>query len=232
MYCFFLLLGSARHSSGLTVPHISTSSSLHSTWYDQSSTQHLCVPSNSLGSNCYSTSNISLPVPQINQKTSDEKLLDPRLISATVRRSLLALHRESQENINLFKKKDKTRSENDVNGALTSIKMKMKLKSKRTNIQQYRSHSNTLSILPIKPNNNNNTDYDRRITTPKENSSYYSRSTNSVVRRSLKLYPKYSTQSTTESETTQDLPLITSIFISTDDDESSKKFIETTEKTS
>jgi len=109
----------------------------------------------------------------------------------------------------------------------------MKSKSKRTNNQQYRPHSNTVSILPIRTSNNN--DYDRRIleyvTTQKENSSYYSKSANSVLRRSLKFYPKYSTQSTTESETTQDLPLITSIFISTDDDESSKKFIETIEKT-
>jgi len=235
--CFVFLLESARYSTGLTVPHISTSSSLQSPWYETSSTQHLCVPSNSLGSNCYSTDNISLPVPQINEKISDEQLLDPRLISPSVRRSLLALHRESQENINLFKKKDQTRSENDVNGALTSLKIRMKSKSKRTNNQQYQPHSNTFSILPIRTsNNNNNNDYDQRIleyvTTEKENSSSYSKSTNPVLRRSLKFYPKYSTQSTTESETTQDLPLITSIFISTDDDESSKKFIETTEKTS
>jgi len=239
--CFFL--GSARYITGLTVPHISTSSSLHSSCnepyiYDTSSNQHLCVPSNSIGSNCYSDGNISLEVPQITPKHSEnssEQLLDPRLISATVRRSLLALHRESQENINMLKKKHKTRSENDVHGALTPSKTKIKTKSKRTDNQQYRPHANTLSALPIRTNSNN---YDRRVleyvTVQKENQSsshFYSRATNPGVRRSLKHYPKHLSQSTSENETTHDLPLITNIYITTDDAESSKTIIETTEKT-
>jgi hypothetical protein len=193
---------------------------------ETSSTQHLCVPSTNLVSNSYSSGNISLPVPQITQQNSGEQLLDPRLIPVTVRRSLLALHRESQENINMFKKKNKTQSENDVYGTLTPLKMKMKSKSKRTYTEQYRPHSKTLSNVPLRTTN---IDYDRRlleyVTMQKENSSslyHPPRSTAPLVRRSLKNYPKYSTQSTSESEPTQDSPLIKSIYKSTDD-ESFKK---------
>jgi hypothetical protein len=196
---------------------MSPSSSSHSSWNETSSVRHLDVPTNSLGSNCYSVGDISLPVPNITPKPSGEQLLDPRMISATVRRSLLALHRESQENINMLKKKDQTRSENDVHAGLTSLKFKMKIKSKCTQ-QQFRPHANTLSILPQLTNSN---DRERRISeyvnTEKENQS------SPLVRRTLIHYPK----SSIESETVQvDPPLMTSVLISTDDDESSKTVIE------
>lgn len=220
MKFFFSFVESARYSPGLTVPHLTSSASSQSSWNDTSSTQRLCVPSNSLKSNYYSTGNVSLPVPQLTPKTTDEQLLDPRLIPATVRRSLLALHRESQENVNFIKKKDKTRSENDVHGALTPLKLKLKSKPKR----QLRPHSNTLSILPLCTNS---PEYDRHsVIIQREN---FSRTLSPIIRRSLRSYPKYSTQSTSESETTPDIPLITNIYISTDDDESSKTIIETTE---
>lgn len=142
--------GSARFPTGLTVPHLTPSSSCQSSWnegctYESSFTQQLDIPSNDLGSNCYSVGDVSLPVPRLYPKTSGEQLLDPRLIPTTVRRSLLALHRESQENINLLKKKKKTQSENDVYKALTSLKLRMKFKSKCIQ-QRYRPHSNTFSI--------------------------------------------------------------------------------------
>lgn len=90
-------------------------------------------------------------------KISGEQLLDPRMISTTVRRSLLALHRESQENINLLKKKKQTQSENDVHKALTSLKLRMKFKSKCIQ-QRYRPHSNTFSILSGRNYNNESSD--------------------------------------------------------------------------
>lgn len=122
-------------------------------------THQLDIPSNDLGSNCYSAGDISLPVPTNVPKASGEQLLDPRLISVTVRRSLLALHRESQENINLLKKRKQTQSENDVRKGLTSLKQRIKLKTKCIQ-QRYRPHSNTFSILPATNNNSNEpTDY-------------------------------------------------------------------------
>lgn len=217
------------------------------------SAQHLSVPLGSLRSNRYSDGNISLPVPQTPQKTSenpDEQLLDPRLISNTVRRSLLALHRESQDNIHVHRSKEKTQSENDVHGAFTPWKIKMKSKLKRTHHhhtqqqqqqQQHhtRPHAQTLAILPGRYNSN---DQERRIseyaimnqeyrfsTPPSRNCSI---SINPTFRRSLKNYPKYSTQSTSESETTQgDLPMIASIYVSIDNDETLKTAHETDEKT-
>jgi len=213
------------------------------------SAQHLSVPSGSLRSNRYSDGNISLPVPQTPQKNSenpDEQLIDPRLIPNTVRRSLLALHRESQENIHIHRTKEKTQSENDVHGAFTPWKIKMKAKLKRTHHQnqqsppqqqqqcQARPHANTLSILPIRQISN---DQERRIseyasmnqehrfsTPPLRNCSI---SINPTFRRSLKHYTKYSTQSTIESDTTQcDLPMIASIYVSAEDDETTKKILE------
>jgi hypothetical protein len=242
---FSFFLGSGRLSVGLTVPHISTPTNARLSWsgpqmmYETSrSAQHLSVPSGGLRSNRYSDGDISLPVPQTPQKTPenpDEQLLDPRLIPKTVRRSLLALHRESQENIHMQRSKEKTQSENDVHGAFTPWKIKMKSKLKRTHHhhqhqkqQQYQSrpHAQTLSILPIRHNSN---DQERRIseyatmnheyrfsTPPSRN---YSISTNPILRRSLKHYSKYSKQSTSESETTQgDVPMITSIYVSVDDE--------------
>lgn len=111
------------------------------------------IPSNDLGSNCYSAGDISLPVPTILPRASGEQLLDPRLISATVRRSLLALHRESQENINLLKKRKQTQSETDVHKVFTSLKLRMKSKTKCLQ-QRYRPHSNTFSILSARNNSN------------------------------------------------------------------------------
>ncbi|CAF2521070.1 unnamed protein product [Rotaria sp. Silwood2] len=250
---------SGRLSTGLTIPYISTPNSLSSSWngsrmHETScSTQHLCVPSNSLRSNRYSDGNISLTVPQNLQKNSenpDEQLLDPRLIPHTVRRSLLALHRESQENIHTHRTKEKTQSENDVHIAFMPWKTKMKSKLKRTHHrtnqqqqqpqqqqqqQQIRSHSNTLSILSIRQNSN---DQERRISDYARMNNEYRFSTppsrncplttNSPFRRSLRHYPKYTTQSTSESETTQnDLPMITSIDVSANDDETAKTVIQT-----
>jgi hypothetical protein len=236
----FLFLGSGRLSAGLVVPHVSTPSSLRSSWagshiYEAScSAQHLSVPSNSLRSNRHSDGNISLPVPQTPQNNSenpDEHLLDPRRISNTVRRSLLALHRESQDNIHMHRSKEKTQSENDVFGAFTPWKIKMKSKLKRTHHHhtQPRPHSNTLSILPLQHNSNDQerriSDYatknfEQRFSTPPSRNYV---ATNPTLRRSLKYCQKYSTQSTTESETTQgELPMITSIYVSAEDDELAK----------
>jgi hypothetical protein len=207
---FVCYLASARCATGLTIPRISQSSSSHSSWNEINTTQHLGIPINDLGSNCYSVGDMSLPVPNVISKSSDEQLLDPRLISETVRRSLLALHRESQENVNMLKKKDKTRSENDVHRVLTTLKSRIKIKSKCTQ-QQFRPHSNTLSILPQQMNSN---DHDYRIL---ENQS------TPLIRRSLIHYPK----SSIESETIQnDTSLIMNVSISTDEDESSKIVIE------
>jgi hypothetical protein len=256
---FFFSLESGRLSTGLVIPHHSTPNSLRSSWngshiYDTScSTQHLCVPSDGLRSNRYSDGDISVPVPQTPQTNSDnpnEQLLDPRRISNTVRRSLLALHRESQENIHMHRPREKTQSENDVHGSFTPWKIKMKLKLKRTHHnhqqqqqQQYvqaRPHSNTLSVVSTHQNSN---DHERRIseyatmnneyrfsTPPLRN---YSFSTAPTLRRSLKHYPKYATQSTSESETTQGDPtLMTSIYVSADDDESAKTITETSREPS
>ncbi|CAF1241796.1 unnamed protein product [Rotaria sp. Silwood1] len=243
---------SGRLSTGLTVPYISTPNSLPSSWNGSQmhetsfSTQHLCVPSNSLRSNRYSDGNISLTVPQILQKNSenpDEQLLDPRLISRTVRRSLLALHRESHENIHMHRTKEKTQSENDVHIAFIPWKIKMKSKLKRTHHRNYpqqqqqliRPHSNTVSILPIQQNSNDQerriSDYARmnheyRFSTPPSRNCPLT--TTLPFRRSLRHYPKYTTQSTTESETTQnDLPMITSIDVSVNNDEATKTIVQT-----
>jgi hypothetical protein len=241
---FSCFLESGRLSTGLTVPNVSTPTSSRQSWngspmYETSrSTQHLSVPSNGLRANRYSDGNISLPVPQNPPKNFDEQLLDPRLIPKTVRRSLLALHRESQENINMHRSKEKTQSENDVHGSFIPWKIKMKSKLKRTHHQQQypiRPHSNTLSILPIRHNSN---DQDRRISDYATMNNEYRFSTpplqnstlliNPLLRRSLKRHPKYSTQSTSESETTQgDLPMITSICVSVDDDETTRTLLET-----
>lgn len=256
----FRLAHNARLTAGLTVPQISTPGSGRLSWNGPPvsetslSAQHLSVPGNSLRYNRYSDGNISLPVPQSPQRTcgnTDEQLLDPRLIPRTVRRSLLALHRESQENINMNRSKEKTQSENDVHGAFTPWKIKMKSKLKRTHhhqqvqqspqLQHYptRPHSNTLSVLPSRHNSN---DQERRISDYASMNSEYRFSTpplrNSTVsmnpspRRSLKHYPKYSTQSTTESEPVPgDLPMITSVYVSIDDDETKKTILETDSST-
>ena len=224
-----LFVGSARVSTELTVPHISSSSSLRSSWNDPKSyetscsTQHLCVPSNRLRTNRYSDGNISLPVPRFvlqSTEPNDEQLLDPRLIPECVRRSLLALHRESQENVNMQRHREKTQSENDVHGSFHPWKIKMKAKLRRTHHhqQQLRPHSNTLAILPTQQNSADRdrpmTDLiavhsDQRYSTPVSHS--HSRATTPTVRRSLIHYTKYSTQSTSESETTThgDLPPMT-----------------------
>lgn len=193
--------------------------------------QHLCVPTHGLRYTRYSDGNISLPVPQIIQKNtekSDEQLLDPRLIPETVRRSLLALHRESQENLNLIKKKGTTQSENDVNGSFAPWKIKMKSKLKRTQQQLSRPHSNTLSILPLRQNSN---EHERRFLENRTINTEYRHltSTTPLARRSLKHYPKYTTQSTTESEPTQGESSIISTVYSPIDDNGSTK---TTEKLS
>ena len=250
----FVLLESARLSTGLTVPHISTPGNSQLSWNGppmsetSRSTQHLSVPSNTFRYNRYSDGNISLPVPHTPQKpceNTDEQLLDPRLIPNTVRRSLLALHRESQENINMHRAKEKTQSENDVHGSFTPWKIKMKSKLKRTHhhqVQQQqqsqhpsRPHSNTLSVLPSRQNSN---DQERRIseyasmnnefrfsTPPLRNSTL---SMTPTLRRSLKHYSKYSTQSTTESEPPAgDLPVITSVYVSIDENETKKTILKT-----
>jgi hypothetical protein len=249
----FVFIGNTRHSTGLTIPHVPIPNRLHSSWntshiHETScSTQHLCVPSSSLRSDRYSEGNISLPVPPIAQKTpknSEEQLIDPRLIPETVRRSLLALHRESQENIHILRKKHETQSENDVHGSSIPWKIKMKSKLKRTHPQllqhqqQLRPHSNTFSILPLRYNNN---EYEQRllenVTTHNENqcstspSHVYSRTRSPLVRRNLKNCPQFTTQSTSESDTTQgEVQVITSFYVPINDDKSPETIIETTEK--
>lgn len=237
---------------GLTVPNASNPSSLHSSWNgsqtsEQScSGQHLSVPTSSLRSNRYSDGNISLCPPSRFERTTgnrNEELIDPRLIPETVRRSLLALHRESQENIYMNNRsKEKTQSENDVHGAFTPWKIKMKSKLKRTHHRPTPQPSEPLpnraqkranSILPVRFYSN---DHERRVsayatlhpeyrfsTPPTRNASI---SMTPSSRRSLIHYPKYSTQSTSESEATQsDLPKITNIYVSVDDDDSTARVI-------
>ncbi|CAF3816160.1 unnamed protein product [Rotaria sordida] len=239
----------AQYSIGLTIPRIFTPSSLSSSWNDSNlctiscSTQHLSVPLSSQRSTRLSDGNISLPVPKISEhytENSNEQLLDPRLIPETVRRSLLALHRESQENVNISKKKGKTRSENDVNGSFTAWKIKMKSKLKRIHHQQQhqtRSHSNTFIISSVGHNNN---DQDQHILehvntnneSPHSIQSFDHNSTSltSSIQRNLKYYPSYSAQNTIESDTTQgELPVTTSFFLSTDD-ESAEILTDTTAK--
>lgn len=254
LFLLFRLAHNPRLTTGLLVPQISTPVSGRLSWNGPPmsetslSAQHLSVPGDTLRYNRYSDGNISLPVPQSPQRTCenpDEQLLDPRLISRTVRRSLLALHRESQENINMNRSKEKTQSENDVHGSFTPWKIKMKSKLKRTHHHQQsppqhhhypnRPHSNTLSVVPVRHNSN---DQERRMADYASMNSEYRFSTpplrNSTVsmspshRRSLKHYPKYSTQSTTESEPTPgDLPLITNVYVSIDDDETKKTIVKT-----
>ncbi|CAF3520327.1 unnamed protein product [Rotaria socialis] len=245
--------GTSHLSAGLNIPYISTPNSSSSSWngsriHETScSTQHLCVPSATLRSNRYSDGNISLAVPQTPQRNSencDNQLLDPRLIPNTVRRSLLALHRESQDNIHMQRTKEKTQSENDVHIAFIPWKIKMKSKLKRTHHHhhsyqqqpQTRPHSNTFSILSLRQNSNDqeqriaeyvkmNDEY--RFSTP---SSSYNRPVekNPTIRRSLRHFPQYTTQSTTESDPTQnDLPMITSTNLSNNNDELAKTIIQT-----
>ncbi|UJR20782.1 hypothetical protein I4U23_023895 [Adineta vaga] len=233
-----------RHSTALTIPHIYIPNSLHSSWnasqmYDTScSTQHLCVPTAGLRSNRFSDGNISLPVPQMTQtnvENPDEQLLDPRLIPATVRRSLLALHRESQENIMMYKRKEQTQSENDVHGVLSPIRTKMKSKLKHTHpqLQQAaRPHANTLSILPNQLSKN---DYELYILENISTQHGYKYSTPPIqrcsnqrtqsIRRSFRNCPKYSTQSTSESETTQ-----VEVYVPISDEKAAETIIETSEK--
>ena len=119
----------------------------------------------------------------------------------------------------------------------------MKSKLKRTHHHHpqsnpIRPHANTFSLLPLRQNSN---DQERRIseyaaknneyrfsTPPSRN---YSLSIQPSLRRSLKHYPKYSTQSTTESETTQgDQPVLTSIQVLADDDELAKTKIDSSDQ--
>lgn len=153
----------------------------------------------------------------------DEQLLDPRLIPNSVRRSLLALHRESQENVSFLKKKETTQSELDVHDAFLPWKSKMKSKLKYTHHPPTRPHSNTFSFLSITENSN---EQDRQgsqdINT--QNNYGYLRSTSPLARRSLKYYPQYSTQSTSESETTPvDLSNLTNIHLTIDKNQSTEK---------
>jgi hypothetical protein len=108
--------------------------------------------------------------------------------------------------------------------------MKSKLKRTHHQNQQPRPHSKTLSLLPIRQNSNDQerriSDYatknsEQRFSTPPSRN--YTITTNPLLRRSLKHYQKYSTQSTSESETNQgDIPLITSTYVSTEGDDSTK----------
>ena len=170
--------GIARLPTGLTVPHISSPSSFRSNPSETSrSTQHLAVPISGLRSTRFSDGNISLPVPQ-RSLHPHEQLIDPQLIPESVRRSLLALHRESHDNVLMRRQGEKTQSENDVHGAFHPWKLKMQSKLKRTRQRTEtlppppRPHLHTLASAP-------------------------------VVRRSLIDYPNFSTQSTSESEATQ-----------------------------
>lgn len=255
---FLLRLESGRLSVGLTVPRTSSPNSLRSSWNSSQicetscSSQHLAVPTNSLRTNRHSDGNISLSRPQnLDQHANrtDEQLLDPRLIPDAVRRSLLALHRESQDNIHVHRTKEKTQSENDVHGAFTPWKIKMKSKLKRTHHRspskqldppQPRTPSRTLSFLSARYYSNDRerrvseyatSNQDQRFSTPPSRN--LSVSTTPIFRRSLKHCPKYLTQSTSESEANQvDLPMIASIYVSVDDDTSAATVIESDEPAS
>ena len=250
-----LYLGSGRLSVGLTVPRASNPNSLNSSWNNSQicetsrSSQHLSVPTNSLRPNRHSDGNIALSGPTNLDQHADqthEQLLDPRLIPNAVRRSLLALHRESQENIHVQRPKEKTQSENDVHGAFTPWKIKMKSKLKRTHHRppskqleppRPQSHSRTLSFLSARHYSNDGerrvseyatSNQEQRFSTPPPRN--LSVSTTPIFRRSLRNYPKYLTQSTSESEATPvDLP---SIFVSVDDDTSTATVIENDEQAS
>ncbi|CAF0826337.1 unnamed protein product, partial [Didymodactylos carnosus] len=195
---------SLSNASALTVAvPLSAPSTLNSSWnshfYEtRHSTQHLCVPS--LRFNRLSDGNISLPVPssminehhqQHNNRKSGEQLLDPCLISKTVRRSLLALHRESQENM-ILRHKEKTQSESDVHGKFIPWKIKMKSKLKRTPVNK--QHGKKLI--------HNDSSFDSQTqyvstapTVPIGFLNPVAIQTTKTLRRSLKHYPKYSTQS-------------------------------------
>lgn len=249
---YFSHLGNTCLSIGRTIPCMATPASLCSTWnnsqiYDTScSAQHLCVPSSSLRPNRHSDGNICLPVPQVSQNNSEnceEQLLDPRLIPNTVRRSLLALHRESQENIHTHRAKEKTQSENDVHVAFIPWKIKMKSKLKRTHHhhhhyqqQLFRPFSNPLSILPIQQTNH---EQERRKSEYTSKSPEYQCSTpplqdfplspTRAVRGSLRRYRQCTSQSTTESEVNQnDLAMNTTTNASSNNnDESLKTIVQT-----
>lgn len=231
-------------SVGLAVPEIPSPNSSHSSWnssqiYDSScSAQHLSVPT-SLRSTRFSDGNISSVQPFLRSKmTNDqsEQLIDPRLIPNSVRRSLLALHRESQENISVVRTKEKTQSENDVHGAFTPWKMKMKSKLKRTNLRQQKQQeqnegstkARAFSMFPVRCVSN---DQERRISEYAMTNSNFrfssppigslSAAPNRILRRSLKHYPKYSTQSTSESEANNiDLQRTSTICDSIEEDRS------------
>lgn len=188
-----------------------------------------------LRSNRFSDGNITIAVPTLGDESSSERneeLIDPRLIPESVRRSLLALHRESQENVHMQRQREKTQSENDVHGAFHPWKIKMQSKLKRTHHHDHRrrqeqqqqqeerllssptspprTHTNTLAILPVRQNSN---EQESRFPSPSSSPMGSYRTTPSF-RRSLVDYPKYSTQSTSESETTQDLPILANIQLS------------------
>jgi hypothetical protein len=196
------------------------------------SAQHLSVPTSGRRLNRYSDGNLYLSQSNnVGQHSNniDEQLLDPRLIPNSVRRSLLALHRESQDNIHMHRIKEQTRSENDVHGAFTPWKIKMKSKLKRTHhAQQTATHEQsqrrTFSILPARYSSN---DQQRRVseyatinreyrfsTPPPRNASV---SMAATYRRTFKHRSHYSTQS--ENEHVQvDPSLMTNIYVSIDDD--------------
>ncbi len=113
-----------------------------------------------------------------------------------------------------MKKKVKTQSENDVHGVLTPLKIKLKSKLKHSNPQQYRPHSNTLSILSLKTNSN---DHDQCLLENTKIQKENQFSTTSVLQRNL----KYHLEDSTGSELTpEDLLLMTNVSFSTDDNES------------
>ena len=235
---------------GLTIPKDATTSGLRLSRYalniygNSRSAQHLCVPLNTLRCNHYSAGNISMAGPRgttTMNKNDDEELLDPRLIPESVRRSLLALHRESQENVSMQRSREKTQSENDVHGAFYPWKSKMKSKLKRTHQRHHimRPHANTVTTIPIR-NNSNERSFDHpSITREFRYSTPASRTVSAAItpstRRSLIHYPKYSTQSTSESEATQgEIPMITSIYVATtatNDNETTESIGDTNEKT-
>ncbi|CAF1424691.1 unnamed protein product [Didymodactylos carnosus] len=207
---------SLSNASALTVPvPLSTPSTLDSSWnshfYEtRHSTQHLCVPS--LRLNRLSDGNISLPVPSMRNKDqqqhdnppTNEQLLNPCLISNTVRRSLLALHRESQENM-ILRHKEKTQSESDVHGKFIPWKIKMKFKLKRS--AQNKQHTKN---IPTNDNSFDSHTQHRLSTAPSPPVSLSNPTTvqpSKTKRRTLKHYPKYSTQSHESPDSSMDKPM-------------------------